>query len=123
MNKKDFKIDRFRASGKGGQNVNKVETAIRITHLPTGLIATSQDQRSQGQNYKKAMATLLGRIAEQEAQTKADEKNEARREQINRGRVRTYNLVTNLVTDDARGLKIRAAKEILEGELELIFGE
>ena len=120
MNKKDFKVERFRASGNGGQNVNKVESAVRITHLPTGLSATSQDERSQGQNYKKAMATLLTRIAEQEATEKAFEKNESRKAQIFGGRVRTYNLITNLVTDDVRGIKKRVAREVLEGNLELL---
>lgn len=121
MNKKDFKIDRFRSSGKGGQNVNKVETAIRITHIPTGLSATSQDQRSQHQNKKIAMATLLERIEEQKAADKAKQKQDVRQEQMNRGRVRTYNLVTNLVTDNARDIKIHAAKEVLDGNLDLVY--
>lgn len=120
MNKKDFKVDRFRATGNGGQNVNKVESAVRITHIPTGLSATAQDERSQSQNYKRAMATLLARIKEREAQQKALEKNENRKVQMGKGRVRTYNLITNLVTDDVRGTKVRAAKEVLEGNLDLL---
>lgn len=123
MNKKDFKIDRFRSSGKGGQNVNKVETAIRITHLPTGLTATSQDQRSQSQNQRAAMKTLLERIDEQEKEEKAKQKNDLRQEQMNRGRVRTYNLITDLVTDNVRGVKTVGAKEVLDGNLDLIYGE
>lgn len=123
MNKKDFKIDRLRSSGKGGQNVNKVETAVRITHIPTGLVATSQDQRSQSQNQKNAMRTLLDRIADQENADKAKALNDSRVEQMNRGRVRSYNLITNLVTDNVRGVKISAAREILDGNLDLIYGE
>lgn len=122
MNKKDFRVDRFRASGNGGQNVNKVESAVRITHLPTGLVATSQDERSQGRNYKKAMETLLGRIADQESRAKADQRNDLRREQQNRGRVRTYNLITNLMTDNIRGVKAPIAREVLDGDLDLIPG-
>lgn len=121
MNKKDFKIERFRATGNGGQNVNKVESAVRITHLPTGLSATSQDERSQSQNYRKAMATLLERIAEQKASEDAFEKNEARKAQIFGGRVRTYNLITNLVTDEVRGVKARVAREVLDGNLDLLY--
>lgn len=121
MNKRDFKVERFRASGNGGQNVNKVETAVRITHLPTSLSATSQDERSQGRNYRKAMATLLARIAERKARDRAHARNESRREQINRGRVRTYNLVSDLVTDEARGIKVSGAREVLEGNLDLVY--
>lgn len=116
----DFKVERFRSTGKGGQNVNKVETAVRITHLPTGLVAACQDQRSQTQNYKSAMATLQQRIKEHTEFEKHMRKNKFRVEQMNKGRVRTYNLITNTVTDHVRNVKIQGADKVLEGHLELL---
>lgn len=120
VNKKEFKIERFRSGGNGGQNVNKVETAIRITHLPTGLKAQSQDERSQSRNQEKAMEALLERIAEREALHDKLEKARARAEQ-HKGRVRTYNLISNQVTDNIRNVKIMGAREVLDGRLELIY--
>lgn len=120
MNKKDFKVERFRATGNGGQNVNKVETAVRITHIATGLSATSQSERSQSQNYKKAMATLQDRIRAENDRKRAENLNDFRKEQMQRGRVRTYNLITNMLTDDVRGVKGRFAREVLDGNLDLL---
>lgn len=120
MDKKEFKIERFRAGGNGGQNVNKVETAVRITHLPTGLKAQSQDERSQAQNMKRAMDALFERIEKHKALQKRLEKARLKAE-MNTGRVRTYNLVSNQVTDNIRNVKVMGARDILEGKLDLIF--
>lgn len=120
MNKKEFKIERFRSGGNGGQNVNKVETAVRITHIPTGLKAQSQDERSQSQNYEKAMDTLLKRIEEHDALQKRLEKARMRSE-MHTGRVRTYNLVSNQVTDNVRNIKVMGARDVLEGHLEILM--
>ncbi|OGS11598.1 MAG: peptide chain release factor 1 [Elusimicrobia bacterium RIFOXYA2_FULL_58_8] len=100
---KDLKVDTFRSGGAGGQNVNKVETAIRITHVPSGIITQCQEERSQGQNKMKAMAMLAAKLAQisEEAQTKANAG--ARKSQVGTGdrseKIRTYNFPQNRVTD------------------------
>jgi peptide chain release factor 1 len=105
--KKDLKVERYRATGNGGQNVNKVESAVRITHLPTGLVAQSQDERSQKQNYNKAMSVLLSRIDEREKREKHDKLNEFRQQALDNGRIRTYNYITKMVTDHRTGKQYR----------------
>lgn len=119
MNKKDLKIETFRSKGNGGQNVNKVESAVRITHIPTGLVATSQDERSQAQNKKKALAALEERIEAAESAKKAQEINEFRQDQLNNGRIRTYNFITDTVIDHRSGKRARL-KDVLSGRLDLV---
>lgn len=121
----ELRIDVFRAGGHGGQNVNKVETAIRITHLPTGIVAQCQDERSQHQNRIKAMKFLRARLydrmqAEQEAAISAQ-----RRSMVKRGdrsdKIRTYNFPQNRVTDHRIGLTLYNLAEIVEGRLEKLI--
>jgi len=122
INPKDIKIDIFRASGHGGQNVQKVETAVRITHLPTNIVATCQDETSQSKNKEKAMAVLRSRVLAQEVERQQAEITEERRSQIGTGdrseRVRTYNFPQDRVTDHRTSLSKHNLNDILDGNID-----
>ncbi|MBI5652174.1 MAG: peptide chain release factor 1 [Chloroflexi bacterium] len=121
----DLKIDIFHASGHGGQNVQKVATAVRITHLPTGLIVACQDQRSQLQNKIRAMGVLRARLYEMEIERQQRETTEARRAQVGSGeraeKIRTYNFPQDRLTDHRIGLTAHNLPRLLDGDIEEII--
>jgi peptide chain release factor 1 len=121
----DLQIDIFHASGHGGQNVQKVATAIRITHTPTGLMAICQDERSQLKNKDKAMSVLRSRILARETERRNAAVSEERRSQIGTGdrseRVRTYNFPQNRVTDHRVGVTSHALDEVLDGDIDFLI--
>lgn len=121
IKKSDLKIDTFRASGAGGQHVNKTESAIRITHLPTGIVSESQDGRSQHKNKEIAMTQLLGRIQEQQRLAHEGEQASKRKSLVGSGdrsdKVRTYNYPQNRVTDHRINLTLYNLDQIVEGQI------
>ena len=124
LNKADLKIDTFRASGAGGQHVNKTESAIRITHLPTGIVSESQDGRSQHKNKEIAMAQLYRRIKDAQDTAAATELADARKSLVGSGdrseKIRTYNYPQNRVTDHRINLTLHNLDKIIAGGLEPI---
>lgn len=119
---KDLQIDTFRSSGAGGQHVNKTESAIRITHLPTGLVVECQDERSQYKNKDKAMKVLRSRLYERELARREEAEAASRRSQVGSGdrseRIRTYNFPQGRVTDHRIGLTLYKIDAILDGGLD-----
>lgn len=117
----DLRIDVYRSGGAGGQNVNKVETAIRITHIPTGLVVQCQDERSQLKNRQKAMKVLKARLYDMKLSEQNSEIAAARKLIVKRGdrsdKIRTYNFPQNRVTDHRIGLTLYNLSEIIEGDL------
>ena len=118
----DLQIDIFHSSGHGGQNVQKVATAVRITHTPTGIVAICQDERSQLKNKEKAMAVLRSRLLAREIQRQRDKESANRRSQVGSGdrseRARTYNFPQNRVTDHRIALTSHNLDEVLDGDLD-----
>ena len=122
---KDLKIDTYRASGAGGQHVNKTESAIRITHLPTGMVVECQDERSQHKNRDKAMAVLRSRLYDKMKSEQDDRLAADRRSQVGTGdrseRIRTYNFPQGRLTDHRIGLTIYKLDAVMNGDLDDIF--
>ena len=118
---KDIRIDTFRASGSGGQHVNKTDSAVRITHLPTGIVATSSE-KSQHVNRDKAMKNLKARLYDMQRQEKDKARSDDRKSQVGSGdrseRIRTYNFPQGRVTDHRIGLTLHSLPQILEGDLD-----
>ncbi len=116
----DLRIDTFRASGAGGQHVNTTDSAVRITHMPTGIVVAVQDERSQHKNKARAMQLLRARIYDEERERAASERTEARRLQVGSGdrseRIRTYNFPQGRVTDHRIGLTLYKLDQIISGE-------
>ena len=118
----DLRVDIYHSGGAGGQNVNKVATAVRITHLPTSIVTVCQDERSQLRNKTKAMAVLRARLLDMEQRKQEDEITRERRSQVGTGdraeKIRTYNFPQDRVTDHRIGLTLRNLPQILEGEID-----
>jgi peptide chain release factor 1 len=118
----DLKIDVYRSTGPGGQSVNTTDSAVRITHVPTGIVVSMQDEKSQLQNREKAMRVLRARLYELERKKRAAEESAARRAQIGTGeraeKIRTYNYPESRVTDHRVKLTAHQLDRVLEGELD-----
>jgi len=123
----DLKIDVYKSAGAGGQNVQKNSTAIRITHLPTGMVVACQDERSQLQNKMRAMSILRARLYEIEEEKRRSEQEEARRSQVGTGerseKIRTYNFPQNRVTDHRIGVSSYNLPGVLEGNIDEFIDE
>lgn len=121
VDEKDLRIDVFRASGAGGQHVNKTESAVRITHIPTGLVVSCQDERSQIKNRSKAMKVLRSRLLQLEQESRHKEMSDLKRSQVKSGdrseRIRTYNFPQGRVTDHRIGVTIYNLSEFMEGDM------
>jgi peptide chain release factor 1 len=125
INAADLRIDTFRASGAGGQHVNKTDSAIRITHIPTGVVVECQDERSQHKNRAKAMSVLQARLQAAEDEKRRSEEQSTRRSLVASGdrseRIRTYNYPQGRLTDHRINLTIYRLNEVLEGNLQLVL--
>ncbi len=125
INPTDITVDTFRSSGAGGQHVNKTESAIRITHIPTGTVVECQDERSQHKNREKAMKILRSKILENEMQKQASSIADERKSQVGTGdrseRIRTYNYPQGRVSDHRIGLTLYKLEQILNGELDEVI--
>ncbi len=121
INPSDLRIDIYHSGGAGGQNVNKVATAVRVTHLPTGMVSTCQDERSQLRNRKKAMSVLRARLLDIEKRKQEEEITKQRRSQVGTGeraeKIRTYNFPQDRITDHRINLSLHNLQGVLDGEL------
>ena len=122
----DLQIDVYRSTGPGGQSVNTTDSAVRITHRPSGIVVACQDEKSQLQNKDKAMRILRARLLQAEQQRQADELSSARRAQVGGGgrseKIRTYNFKENRVTDHRIGMTLYSLDRVLDGELDDLVG-
>ena len=125
LNPKDLRIDTFRSSGAGGQHINKTSSAIRVTHLPTGMVVECQDQRSQRENKEQALKVLRSRLLQQKQEAYDQEYNAKRQSQVGSGdrseKIRTYNFPQDRVTDHRIGLTLRNLQDILDGNLDRVI--
>lgn len=125
INSQDLRVDTFRASGAGGQHVNRTDSAIRVTHLPTGIVVECQDERSQHKNKARAMSILKSRMLDQERQKQRDEEAATRRSLVGSGdrseRIRTYNFPQGRVTDHRINLTLYKLEEVLAGQLDQVI--
>ena len=124
LDQNDLKIDVYRSTGPGGQSVNTTDSAVRITHLPTGIVVAMQDEKSQLQNKQKALRVLRARLLEAELRRQQEELSAQRRSQIGSGdraeKIRTYNFPEDRITDHRIGLKVHQVARVLDGELDAI---
>jgi peptide chain release factor 1 len=127
VNPDEIKMETFRASGAGGQHVNKTSSAVRLIHIPTGLVVECQEERSQFQNREKALRMLRAKLYERELEKQKREMETLRKRQVGSGdrseKIRTYNFPQNRVTDHRINLTIYRLQEVLEGDLDLIIDE
>ncbi len=125
VNPEDLRIDVFRSSGPGGQHVNTTDSAVRITHLPTGLVVSCQDEKSQHKNKAKALRVLRARLKEKMEEEKEQEVSEERRKQVGTGerseRIRTYNFPQGRVTDHRIGLTLYRLEDVLAGNIDPVL--
>jgi len=124
IDERDLEIDVYRSSGAGGQHVNTTDSAVRITHVPTGVVVTMQDERSQLQNRNRAMQVLRARLFERAEAERAAELSNERRSQVGGGgrseKIRTYNFKENRVTDHRIGFTVYRLADILGGDLDIV---
>jgi peptide chain release factor 1 len=126
INKADLRVDTYRASGAGGQHVNKTDSAVRLTHLPSGIVVECQDERSQHKNRARAMSLLQAKLLTSAQDKQASEQAETRRNLVGTGdrsdRIRTYNFPQGRMTDHRINLTLYKLDEVMEGELDVIIG-
>jgi peptide chain release factor 1 len=126
INTADLRVDTFRASGAGGQHVNKTDSAVRLTHVPTGIVVECQDERSQHKNRARAMSLLQAKLLDMEIAEREQEQAQARKSLVGSGdrseRIRTYNYPQGRVTDHRINLTLYKLSEVLEGDLDQVVG-